>query len=257
MNTVAIIQARMSSTRLPGKVLEPLGPAPVVAWVAVRAAAAELVNQVVIATSTHPSDDAVEGAAHELGLTCERGSLDDVLERYRAAAVSSRADCVVRLTADCPFLDPATIDLAVRTWHEQAADYVSTNLAGGYPHGLDVEVLSAAVLNDAATEARDPAEREHVTLFVYRRPERFRCVAVPPQAWAQHADLRLTVDEPADLQLARAVVHRLGGAPETLSSRDVIELLAADPSLRNINARVQHRHVAPFPSAQTPPPTLS
>lgn len=244
MSAVAIIQARMTSTRLPGKVLEPLGRSTVLGWVADRARMASTLDDVVIATSTDGTDDAVADEARRLEVRCTRGHLQDVLDRYRQSAEETGATEVIRLTADCPFVHPGTIDLALRTLREHEADYVSTNLDGAYPHGLDVEGLRAPVLHEAAAEATATEEREHVTLFVYRRPERYRCVAVPAPSWAAHPELRLTVDEPDDLRLARLLVSATGATtPASISTPEIVAALLADASLISINREVAHRHL--------------
>ena len=246
---VAIVQARMTSTRLPGKTLMRLDSTTILEWVLRRLQLAEAVDQIAVATSRDPSDDPIERSAAAMGTTVVRGSLVDVLDRYRLAAEHTGANTIVRITADCPFLDPAIVDAAVGTLVNKNADYASTNLDAAITHGLDVEAFTAGALEAAAAEANERAEREHVTPFLYRRRERFVCVTAPVPDWGRRSDLRLTVDEPADLELLQAVVERLGVGPEELVTRDVIELLAHDPALAALNASVHHRHVVQLRSA--------
>ncbi len=172
MTTLAIVQARMGSSRLPGKVLMDIGGRSVLDLLVNRLRRAE-VDDVVVATSDTDQDDAIEEACDELTVSCVRGSESDVLGRFTAVMERFPTDDVVRITADCPFIDPAIVDEAVRLHRREGADYTSNTLVRTYPDGLDVEVLRASVLDVAAREARQTDEREHVTPFVYRRPHRF------------------------------------------------------------------------------------
>lgn len=247
VRVAAVVQARMTSTRLPGKVLLPVGGDPVLAWVTGRAAMAGEVDEVVLATSTDQSDDAVAAWAEAAGVRVVRGALDDVLDRYRAAAETvPDADVIVRLTADCPLLDPGIVDLTVRALLDGAggADYASTSLDGRYPRGLDAEAVRREVLLTAAREFGDQPEREHVTLGIYRRPERFRCVPVTAPAWAQRPHLRVTVDEPDDYTLVTRLVDELGGPGwRDFSAAAALDLLDQRPDLVAVNAGVVHRNV--------------
>lgn len=203
---VAVVQARMTSSRLPGKVLEDLGGEPVLRRVLGRLAGAVEVQEVVVATSDDPSDDAVAAAA---GVAVVRGPLEDVLERYRLAVAAHPCDAVVRVTADCPLIDPAVVDAVVRRWREGDEAYVANVIEPRtFPQGMDTEVVSADALAAAAAEATDPHDREHVTPFVRDRPERFPQAAVRRDPPASH--LRLTLDTPEDLRALRDLVARTG-----------------------------------------------
>lgn len=246
MPHVAIIQARMGSSRLPGKTLERLGDRLVLDWVTQRAARSSSLDQVIVATSDRPEDDAI--AAHLAGTDTAvvRGSADDVLDRYRAAvewAALSDDDIVVRITADCPFVDPSLVDLAISTIQDGDADYASSHLDGRFPRGLDIEAVRVPVLMRAAREATDPVEREHVTPFVYRRTEEFGCATIVAPDWAQHPEVRFTLDEPDDLRLLRAVVDGVPGAFEN-PSEAVVAFLVANPDIAAINADVAHRNIS-------------
>ena len=199
----------MTSTRLPGKVMAPVLGEPMIGRQVERLRRARLIDTLVVATSTDPSDDSLAVYCERLGLTVTRGPLDDVLERFRMAlAPHADAKAVVRLTADCPLADPVLIDEVIAHHHQVDADYTSnTLLRRTYPHGLDTEVIRPSVLNQAAERARDPYEREHVTPYIYRRPEVYRLAGV-----ARHrslAYLRWTVDLPQDLAFVRDVYARL------------------------------------------------
>ena len=179
VTTIAILQARMSSTRMPGKVLAPLAGEPMLVRQLERILRASTLDGVVVATSLDPSDDPiVEALANAATLIGEvpvvRGSLSDVLDRFVTAMDAYPSDVVVRLTADCPLASPAVIDRVVSAFRSGDVDYVSNTMNPTYPDGLDVEVVRASVLREVAAIATDSHEREHVTLGVYRRHDRFR-----------------------------------------------------------------------------------
>ena len=172
MTSIAVVQARMGSSRLPGKVLMDIGGHRVLDLVVNRLSRAD-VDTVVVATSDTDQDDAIERTCDGLGVACVRGSETDVLGRFATVMTRYPADDVVRITADCPFIDPHIVDDALRLHRRDSADYTSNTLVRSYPDGLDVEVIRASVLQVAARDARPADEREHVTPFVYRRPHRF------------------------------------------------------------------------------------
>ncbi len=178
--TVAIIQARVGSTRLPGKVMKPLLGDPMLSIVVRRVARARTVDEVVVATTTLPEDDAIAALAASEGWALERGSETDLLERYLEAARAHEADVVVRITSDCPIIDPEVIDRTVAAFRDGDVDYASNTLEPRtYPRGLDVEVVSAGALELAGREDRDPAWREHATPYIYRHPESYRLLRGP------------------------------------------------------------------------------
>jgi spore coat polysaccharide biosynthesis protein SpsF (cytidylyltransferase family) len=235
MKAVAIIQARMTSTRLPGKVLADLGGRPLLARVVERARLARTLAEVVVATTVNTTDDPVAALCASLGLPCFRGSEEDVLDRYHGAAGAHGADPVVRITADCPLLDPAVVDRVMGAYIEGGCDYASNTLHRSYPDGLDTEVFSYAALDTAWREARLASEREHVTPFIWKNPARFRIrQVVQPRDLSA---LRWTVDEPADLAFVRQVQALL---PEGATSMEaILEVLAAHPELAGLNANVK------------------
>lgn len=207
MNAICIVQARTGSTRLPGKVLADVGGMTMLTFL-LRRLQPLRVDRVVVATTENPADDDVAALAHDEGAEVVRGPEDDVLGRFALALDRFPARTVVRITADCPLTDPALADAALGIRDVTGADYVSNTLVRTFPDGLDVEVIDADALRSAATEAVDPVEREHVTPFVYRRPERFalRTLRNPEML----GDLRWTVDTADDLRFVRDVVARLG-----------------------------------------------
>jgi spore coat polysaccharide biosynthesis protein SpsF len=236
-----IIQARMGSTRLPGKSLMALGSHTVIDWVSTRAAMADSIVKVVVATSSDPGDDVLADHLRRRGTTVVRGHPTDVLDRYVTALAEAETDIIVRVTGDCPFVQPELIDQAVDSI--TGIDYVPTDADGRFPRGFDVEAVRRGALLAAHAEATDPLEREHVTPFIVRRPERFTTIPLACPAWAQHPELRITVDERPDLELLRRVVRELDASPESLTGRDVIELLLDRPDIAAINANVNHNIV--------------
>jgi spore coat polysaccharide biosynthesis protein SpsF len=199
----------MSSSRLPGKVMAPLLGEPMIGRQVERLRRARLIDKLVVATSTDPSDDPLAAYCESLGLSVFRGDLNDVLGRYRGAlAEDPDAKAVVRLTADCPLADPALVDHVIEHHHAAGADYTSNTLGTRtYPHGLDTEVIRPDALIEAAERASDPYEREHVTPYIYRRPGTYRLAGVSRQE--SLAELRWTVDFPEDMAFVRDVYARL------------------------------------------------
>jgi spore coat polysaccharide biosynthesis protein SpsF len=235
MKTVALIQARMSSTRLPGKVLQDIAGQPMLLRVCRRAIQARLIDLVVVVTSTHKEDDAIARLCQENGISCFRGSLDDVLDRYYQAGSYFQGDIIVRLTADCPLLDPVIIEKVVRTFQENSFDYVSNTLECTYPDGLDTEIFRFASLERAWMEARLRSEREHVTAYIYNHPELFQLGSVKQaedlSAW------RWTVDTPRDLEFVRSIYNLLRDVEFGMD--DILKLLKEHPEITEINSGQQ------------------
>ena len=234
MRVVAIIQARLGSTRLPRKVLEPIAGRSMLDWVVSRTLAVRGVAQVVVATT--PADHEIAQECERLGVACMRGSEHDVLDRYAQAAAAFAAEAVVRITADCPLLDPAVSSLVVRRFLDERPDYASNGLESTFPRGLDTEVFTRSALDIAQREATQTYEREHVTPFLWQQPNRFRLLSITDVA--DHGALRWTVDTAEDLALVRAIHERLGDA---LTYPDILALFARDPELARINAHVEQK----------------
>jgi len=229
----------MGSTRLPGKTLEPLGETTVLGSVIDRLEMASSVGQVILATTTEDEDDAIVGHfTHRLPVV--RGDHQDVLSRFVKASELADHETLLRVTADCPFIDPLIVDLAVETVTSHAYDYVGTDIDGRFLHGLDVEAFSHTVLVASLKFAVSEPDREHVTPAIYRNPDQFSIGAIPAPEWARRPDLRLTIDEPEDLALARAILS-IDPSLATKSAEKVIALLDANPPLRAINAVVEHK----------------
>ena len=235
---MAIVQARLGSTRLPGKALLEIAGRPMLAHVLARAAAVPGVDQVVLATTASREDDALVELARAAGFACVRGSVEDVLDRFRSALGEHPGPAaVVRVTGDCPLLDPAVSGLVLGEYLRRAGevDYVSNVHPPTYPDGLDTEVFSPAALEAAWREARLGSDREHVTPYLWRRPERFRLANV---ARAEDLSaLRWTVDDARDLDLVRAVYRALSpDGSRIFGMSEVLALLGARPELAALNA---------------------
>jgi spore coat polysaccharide biosynthesis protein SpsF len=221
----AIVQARMTSTRLPGKVLADIGGQPSLRLQMDRLRRATELDAIVVATSEDPSDDPIAELCRDMGVAVVRGPLLDVLERYRLAGEALGADGIVRLTADCPFIDPAVVDFVVARWRAGGEDFVGNCVEPRtYPVGMDTEIVTWAVLRAAAAEATDPVDREHVTPFVRSRPQRFPAARVDLEP--AYGNVRLTLDTPEDLALLRDVASRV---PADAGLADILRALGAQP----------------------------
>jgi spore coat polysaccharide biosynthesis protein SpsF len=220
---IAIVQARMGSSRLPGKTLADLDGRPLLAFMLDRVARAASLDAIVVATTTAPRDDAVAQVAAAGGAAVFRGSEHDVLARYAGAARLAQAATVVRLTADCPLLAPQVVDAAVAAFarSDPPVDLLTNAPPRGrtYPDGMDVEVLSRAALERAHERATDPLDREHPTRFLHAGGFRVQAIHLPREL----GDVRITVDDERDLRRVRAIVAALPGGDFTLD--DVIALL--------------------------------
>lgn len=226
---LGVLQARMTSSRLPGKVLEPILGEPMIGRQIERLRQSTLLDGLVVATSVDPSDDPLVEYLSSVDVSVVRGSLDDVLGRFVSVLDEFSPDVVVRLTADCPLASPVVLDRVVGGFLSADADYVSNTLEPSYPDGVDVEVVRSSALRWVASHSDDVHEHEHVTLGVYRRPERFRCLNVAGDV--DLSGLRWTVDNADDLAFVREVYAELYAENPEFDVEDVLALLQARPSL--------------------------
>lgn len=233
---LGVLQARVSSSRLPGKVLAPVEGRPMILRQIERLRRARRLDALIVATSTDPSDDPLAALCAAEGVAVSRGPLDDVLGRMLAAARPYAPEWLVRLTGDCPLADPALIDRVIAETLAAGADYGANAVEPSWPDGLDVEVVRMAVLEAIAAEPRTAAEREHVTLAIHRRPERFRLLHV--KGPRDLSALRWTVDEPRDLAFVRRVYAALYPAKPDFDTADILDLLAREPDLLRINGDI-------------------
>jgi len=238
MRLVAIIQARMGSTRLPGKVLAEIEGTPMLEHVVERVRRIAGVNEVVVATTSSPRDEPIANSCDHMGAPVFRGSENDVLDRYWRACQTFDADAVVRITSDCPLIDPGESSRVVDVFLKQAPDLAANDLIPSYPDGLGTEVMTAAALETAWREAKEPYERQHVAPYIYRHPERFRLVNVA--APSDYSHLRWTVDTQQDLDFVRAVYARLGGNG-IFDWHAVLDLLAREPALLELNGDIREK----------------
>lgn len=240
-DVLAIVQARMGSSRLPGKSLAELGGVPIIDWVYQRLSASQAVSKVVVATTTEPQDDPLVTHLENCQADVVRGHPTDVLHRFGTVLEAEAAEWVVRITADNPFVQPELIDAAV----EQAAGvrYVYSGHTNRMPRGFDLEVVHRSALEEALAQAVAPEEREHVTPYIARRPEVFESRMFDPPQWARRGDLRFTVDERDDLAALRAIVDGMGALPATLAGPDLIQFCDQHPEIVALNAGIAHRTV--------------
>jgi spore coat polysaccharide biosynthesis protein SpsF (cytidylyltransferase family) len=234
MRIATIIQARMGSSRLPGKVLMDLGGRSVLSHVIERALAIQGCDVVVCAVPTGSQDDAVAKEAERCGAMVTRGSQDDVLDRYWRAALAVEATAVMRITSDCPLIDPQVCGDLIALWRASGADYGCINDPATWPHGLECEITGFAWLDRAAREAKKPSEREHVTPFIRTHPDARRVnLPGPGPKTTRH---RWTLDHDDDLAFLRALWPRLPKGRAGWSWREVFAIVEADPALAAINA---------------------
>jgi spore coat polysaccharide biosynthesis protein SpsF len=234
MKRVVIVQARMTSTRLPGKILADLAGRPMLAQQIARIGKCRNVDEIVIATTTNATDDPVAALATDEKVGLFRGSEHDVLARYVGAAHAAHADVVVRITADCPLLDPGIVDRVIDCLLEEPCDYASNTAVRTFPRGLDVEALHVDALLRTARLGTSQMAREHVTWFIHQdRPDLFlrRSVRDP----VDNSDLRWTVDTPDDLELVRRIYQE---SPPGHDYRALIEWLRTRPDLIRLNAHI-------------------
>jgi spore coat polysaccharide biosynthesis protein SpsF len=234
---VAIIQARMGSTRLPGKVLKDIHGQPMLWHVVERTRSAQALDEVVVATTIEPADDVIVTFCREHGVNSFRGSEQDVLDRYYQAADEYDAGAVVRITSDCPLIDPEVVDKTVRAFLLEQPDFASNCVDRTYPRGLDNEVMTFGALELAWREARQKYQRAHVTPYMYENPGQFRILSVTGDE--DYSAYRWTVDTPEDLEFVRAIYARTGGREFLLS--EILSLLEHEPELAEINRSVAQK----------------
>ena len=234
MQILTLLQARTTSTRLPGKVLKPILNKPMMQHQIERTRLAAKIGRLVIATSDQSNDDAIAELCASLAADCFRGSLQDVLDRYYQAASHYKPCHVVRMTCDCPLIEPRIIDETIARHLRDGNDYTTAGHESGYPHGLNAEVMRFEALAAAWREAQSPDDREHVTLFIKRHPERFRSGhLVSP---TDYSELRWTVDTADDFTFVTQVYEALYPAHPHFTMEDVLQVLRQRPELARINA---------------------
>ena len=241
-SVAAIIQARMSSSRLPGKVLMPISGMPLIGHVLHRVSRAKTVSEVVLATSSDTSDDPLARWAEGSGHRVFRGDLTDVLERFAGAASSLNSSAIVRITGDCPLIDPEVIDNVVSTFFSQNCDYASNAIVRSYPRGLDVEAMRNKVLQSIrALRTLTDYQREHVTPYIYQNRDSFSIVDVIAPDALNKPDWRWCVDEAADFDFVSRVFQGLYDENPEFRSSAIFELIARNPEILKVNQSVQQK----------------
>ena len=247
--TVMIVQARMTSTRLPGKPLAPLAGEPMLVRVMNRLKCVKGIDEFVVAAPKGDEHDQIVDCAQSIGdVAVVRGSDEDVLERTADAVRATNADIVMRVTSDCPMVDPGVSAAVLAAFRRSGVAYARLAFSRGFPLGFDTEVFSAEVLLLAEKEAIDPYEREHVTPFIWRRPERFPAIYLDHNPDRRH--FRLVVDTPADLKFAQAVYDELYPTNPEFNFSSLITLFERRPDLLEINRDVQQTPLVGVPQSQ-------
>jgi len=234
---IGIIQARTDSKRLPNKVLLDIQGKSLILHVIERAQRAKLVDKVVLATTTRPIDTPLAEIVQTHGIPVYRGDCDDVLDRYYKAASLYNAEVIIRITGDCPLIDPHIIDMVIQVFLQKQYDYVTNTLQPTYPDGLDVEVFSYQTLKKAWNEASLTSEREHVTSYIRNHPELFSLYNVKNPV--DLSQFRWTVDQQEDLDFVREIFKRLSHKQKIFYMEDIVGLLQQYPTLKEINAGIQ------------------
>lgn len=241
MKFAGIIEARMRSSRLPGKVLKPILGKPLMERLVERLRRARTLDDVVLATTDQPYDDPLADLAEKAGLPFFRGSEDDVLLRVLQAAESSKADVIVEITGDCPLIDPGLVDKVVGDFRMGGADFVSNVLGFTTPRGTDVRVFLTEDLAEINRVSRDPVDHEHVSIHFWEHPEKYTIRNVTTAVVLEAAHWRLTVDTEADYALICRIYEALYPSNPEFTLADVLELLASRPDLLALNAAVEQK----------------
>jgi spore coat polysaccharide biosynthesis protein SpsF len=236
----------MGSSRLMGKVLRPIGKLPMLAHVIKAARASREADEVVVATTTDPQDETICDWSDAFGVKCFRGDEDDVLKRYYDAAQYSQADIIVRVTGDCPFLDPSVVDYIIHVFRKSSprVDYAANILERTFPRGLDTEVFSMDVLAHMHNNATQRIEREHVTLHLYNNPTSFSVLSVKNEL--DYSDYRWTIDMPEDLTLARKISNALASQAASPNMENILDLLATHPEWKTLNSHISQHVTQPI-----------
>ncbi|HJV76561.1 MAG TPA: glycosyltransferase family protein [Noviherbaspirillum sp.] len=241
MKVVIVVQARMTSTRLPGKVLKEVLGKSLLEYLIERLRRVRLTDEFVIATTINETDDAIVSLCRRLAVPVMRGSELNVLSRYYEAATAQHADVVVRITSDCPAIDPQVIDTVIAFFldNRDKYDYVSNTLKPSFPYGMAVEVFSYASLADAYREATNGPELEHVTPFIYLRPDRYRIGHfIHSEDLSRH---RWTVDTPEDFELIRRLIEENYPINPEFGMREVLDTLQTHPDWVSLNAHIAQK----------------
>ncbi|MGE0612999.1 MAG: NTP transferase domain-containing protein [Hyphomicrobiales bacterium] len=246
MKAVASIEARMGSSRLPGKMMVDIAVKPALARVVERARACRNVEAIVLATTTAPEDDELAALARKIGIAVHRGSEEDVLKRVLDAQAAQESDLVIQICGDCPLLDPDIVDQAVSMFLGNDCDVIAMGVQPSYPQGTEVQVFRLSALRYIDAHTTDPAHREHVSLYFHEHPDQFRPIHLMAPAALARPEQRLQLDYPEDLEVIRriygALEPQLGGAFRTA---DILAYLDSHPDVARLNAHCEERPARP------------
>ncbi len=243
---VATIEARMTSSRLPGKVLLPLAGIPALELLITRLKRSKYLDEICVATTTNTSDDALVLLAERLGVKSFRGSESDVLGRVLGAAQSVGGDIIVEITADCPFMDPAIVDRGVEEFFTRGVDYVGNTTDSEhltYPNGLDVQVFPTRVLAEVDALTKDPIDRTHVSYYIFTHKERYNCYNYEAEADIFAPEIRITLDEDDDYRVLCAIADALYPVDPNFTAKDIMNFLRTHPEVVAINSKVRQKEV--------------
>jgi spore coat polysaccharide biosynthesis protein SpsF len=243
LKKVAIVEARMKSSRLPGKVLKPILGKPMLEHLVERIGRAEHIDDIVVATTESVSDDPIETLTQDMHIGCFRGSEEDVLDRVLKAAQYYSADVIVEITGDCPLIEPTKIDQMLISYQHMKYDFMANRLDGSYPPGLGLRVFWRKTLERVAHLTQDPVDREHVTLYVWEHPELFSIYHFQNNLNNKYWNIRLTVDNEEDFVFIRAIFNELYPRNPKFDLYDIVDLLERKPELMEINRHVQDKPI--------------
>lgn len=241
MKVVAIIQARMGSTRLPGKIMKEVMGKPLLEYQIERVKRAKTIDEIIIATTTKKADDQIAEFCEQLSIPCYRGSEEDVLARYYEAATKYKADIIVRITSDCPVIDPEVIDRVVDKYLNGGYDYVSNTIERTFPRGMDIEVFSYKSLEKAHKNAKKQSEREHVTPYLYLNDNNFKLGKF--LGVNDYSKYRLTVDTIEDFQVIKIIIQELSEKNKLFGMKDIIYFLSSNPEIVKINENIEQKKI--------------
>ena len=238
---IATVECRMTSSRLPGKILKPACGKPMLELLVERLKRVKQLDGIVLATTVNTTDDPVENLAGKLDVACFRGSEEDVLARVLGAAKSQHADIIVEITGDCPLVDPVIVSQVVDLYLTNECDYASNLDPDSFPIGMDVQVFAYGLLALAEIEGRSAEDREHVSWFIRRQPERFRKIRLPAPVDLHFPHYELTLDEESDYLLLKSIFENLYPEKEEFSCYDIVKYLSKHPDLLKINEGVDRK----------------
>ena len=241
MKVAATIEARMGSTRLPGKVLLPAVGKPLLEHLVERLRRVRQLQDIIVATTEKTKDNPIVRLSEKIGVNCFRGSEDDVLERILGAAHAQGADIIVAITGDCPLIDPEMVELCIERYLSSKVDFLANFLPPSYPLGMATQVLPTKILDQVATLTQDPVDREHVTIYIYRHPEKYRILNVSAPPELTRPTLRLTLDTVKDYEVIRTIFEALYPKKKEFTLADTLNFLDAHPEIASINADVKQK----------------